>query len=34
MSQKMIREHFKGTLSVENENDGAVFTIALPRQKD
>ena len=34
MSQKMIREHFKGTLSVENENDGAVFTIALPRQKN
>ncbi|MFT5660770.1 MAG: PAS domain S-box-containing protein [Sulfurimonas sp.] len=32
MSKKMIDEHFHGTLSVENEDDGAKFIIALPRQ--
>ena len=33
MSKKMITEHFHGTLSVSNEDAGAVFTIVLPRQE-
>ena len=32
MSKKMINEHFNGSLSVENEDAGAKFTITLPRQ--
>ena len=32
MSKKMIIEHFNGSLSVSNEEDGATFCISLPRQ--
>ena len=32
MSKKIISEHFNGNLSVRNEDDGATFCIALPRQ--
>jgi PAS domain S-box-containing protein len=32
MSKKIITEHFKGKLTIENEHGGAKFTIALPRQ--
>lgn len=31
MSKKIIVEHFKGTIEVDNEKKGAVFTIVLPR---
>ena len=31
MSKKMIIEHFNGSLSVKNEEDGATFCISLPR---
>ena len=31
MSKKIITEHFNGSLYVENENDGAKFTIEIPR---
>jgi len=32
MSKKIISEHFNGSLSVKNEDDGATFCISLPRQ--
>ena len=32
MSKKMITEHFNGSLSVKNEEDGATFCISLPRE--
>jgi len=31
MSKKIITEHFSGSLHVENEDDGAKFTIEIPR---
>ena len=33
MSKKIITKHFEGTLEVKNENNGAKFTISLPRDK-
>lgn len=32
MSKKIITEYFKGTIEVENENNGAKFTITLPKE--
>lgn len=34
MSRKIITEYFKGTLEVENENDGAKFSINLKKELD
>ncbi len=33
MSKIIIEEHCKGSISVENKNNGAVFTITLPKNK-
>ena len=30
MSRKIVTEHFHGSLTVENENGGAKFSISLP----
>lgn len=32
MSRKIIIEHFNGTIEVENENNGAKFSIILPKE--
>ena len=32
MSKKIITEYFNGVLEVENENDGAKFTITIPKE--
>jgi len=32
MSKKIITQHFKGVLEVENENSGAKFTITIPKE--
>ena len=34
MSKTIIDEHLKGSLSVDNDDDGAVFTIKLPLDKE